>query len=221
MTFQELQDAVMGRLNLTSPEARTRIKRFLNQRYRNLQTSVGLGKVRRTIGSFNTVNGTDIYTNTQYVKFFQLSYPNGNRVLGERTEDQLREQDPDFSQTGEPRMYAVQKYGASSVTFRIVPKPSGVYTVAIDGLAVGTNMSADGDIPAFPEDFHDILDLWATADEFDKMEKPDQATKKEKQAERRMSELRYFLAKSAYLHKQQGTDFWWWGPYPNRPYGWM
>lgn len=220
MTFKNLQDRVMGRLNLTSTEARDRIKNFINERYRSLQTSINLGRVRRTEVTFPTVIGTFEYVRTDIIKPLTVRYPAGNRVVDERTLDQIRMMDADAGTTGAPQVYAVVKYAADGCTLYIWPKPDAVYTLSIDGLARGTNMSADGDIPAFPEDFHDILEFAATADELEKMEKPDQSVGFETRTEKRTRELRYFLAKSAYLGQQQ-NDFWWAGPWPTGYFGWF
>jgi hypothetical protein len=221
VTFKNLQDRVMDRYNLTSSDARTRIKNHLNERYRALVTSVSLGRVRRTPGiALNTVNGTATYTPTNVVKVIQIAYPAGNKVLDERTEDFIRESDPDLSQTGAPDCYVQQKFTATGVTVRIYPTPDAVYALTVDGIVSGTDMSVDGDVPAFPEDFHDILIFGALEEEAMKLEKNKDAPVWEKKAKTRTSELRYFLAKSGYLHKQQGAQFWWWGPHPGRPFGW-
>ena len=220
MTFKNIQDRIMDRVNLTSADGRTRIKNNTNERYRALQTSVGLGRVRRTNSTLNTVNGTATYTPPSVVKTFGISYPSGNKILTERTEDQIREMDPNLDTVGDPRHWAVLQFTATGILIRIWPTPTSIMALVIDGIASGTDMSADGDVPAFPEDFHDILVTQGIADEWDKMEKPDLATKQEKKAATRVTELRYFLSKSAYLHRQQGTTYWWWGPWGHRPYGW-
>ncbi len=52
MTFVQLQNQVMNRLNLTSTDARTRIKVELNLRYREIQSGVNLSQTRRGITTF-------------------------------------------------------------------------------------------------------------------------------------------------------------------------
>src|SRR5687767_13897307 len=108
MTFKTIQDRVMARTNLSWIRARDAVKGFINERYHRLQTSIGLGRVRRGTVEFPTVVSTATYTPSSLVKPIQISYPDGNRVLGERTENELREIDPNFSQTGAPELYAVQ-----------------------------------------------------------------------------------------------------------------
>ena len=215
MTFKNIQDRVMGRLNLTSAEARTRIKTFINERYRKLQTSVSMGRVRFGTGTFATAAGTFTYTPSSLVKPITLYYTAGNRVLAQKSMDEVRLMDPDASQTGEPEAWVLQKFTATGCTIYVWPKPDAIYTIGYDGIVSGTEMSADGDVPVFPEDFHDQLEFAATADELMKMEKPVLADKMELKAENRMRELRYFMAKSSYLNLQQGSgaDTWWWGPW--------
>ena len=219
MTFKNLQDRVMARFNLTSTDARDRIKTFLNERYRRLQTSISLGKVRRSSMTFDTVNGTVEYSPTSVIKIFTISYPAGNRVLEERTLDELRNMDPDRGDTGDPKLYAVTKYGATSVTIELYPKPTAVYTLRVDGLMTGTDMSNDNDVPAFPEDFHDALEFAAAADEAEKAERMEQSERFEQRYRERVSDLRYFLSKSAYLH-HTNEDNWWGGPWPGGYFGW-
>lgn len=214
MTFLELQTSVMSRLNLTTTEARTRIKAFINQRYRSLQTSIGLGQVRFGSSTFPTVGGTNSYSPTNLIKPMTLRIASVNVVLDERTMDQLRLMDPDLNQTGTPYFYAISNYGASTCTLFLWPTPDIVYTVAYDGIVRGTEMVADGDIPVFPEDFHDILTLMASADELLHKEKPALSDKMEQKGIDRTKELRYFLAKSGYLGLSQGdSGNWWWGPW--------
>lgn len=214
MTFLELQNNVLNRLNLTTPEARTRVKVFLNERYRRLQTTIGLGRVRFTSGTFPTVGGTYTYSPAGLIKPITLSIPSQNKVLDERTMDQLRLMDADLSTTGIPYLYAVQKFNAQTVTLYLWPKPDVIYTVNYDGIATGTNMSADADMPVFPEDYHDILEFAASADELMKMEKPQLSQSMEIKAETRTRELRYFLAKSSYLNQvQNDPGLWWFGPW--------
>ncbi len=60
------------------------------------------------------------------------------------------------------------------------------------------------DTPTFPEQFHDILVYGAMAIELDKMEKPDRQAAAEARFQGRLSELRFFIATSAYLTIYQG-----------------
>lgn len=216
MTFVELQNQVMARMNLTTTEARTRIKSFLNIRMRSLQTSIGLGQVRFASGTFPTVAGTFTYSPTNLIKPLALSIPALNRVLDERTKDQILIMDPGLQQTGAPIFYAITNYGATSCTLYLWPKPDAIYTIGYDGIIKGTDMVADGDIPVVPEDFHDILIFGATSDELLHKEKIPLSREMGQQVVTRTGELRYFIGKSAYLGLMQGDSAWWgWGPWYN------
>lgn len=204
----------MGRLGLTTTDARARIKIFINERYRKLQTSIGLARVRFGTITFPTISGTYLYSTTGLIKPWTVAIPGQNWVLEERPFDTIRTLDPDNSQTGRPEVYAVQKFAAVSVSLYLWPKPDGVYTIQVDGILTGTDLTADGDIPAVPEDFHDLLVFAASADELTKMEKPALAQAQEIRADARTRELRYFLEKSAYLgFVQNDLEGWWWGPW--------
>lgn len=211
MTFKNIQDDIMGRLGLTTPEARTRIKIMINERYRKLQTSIGMSRVRFGTITFPTVAGTSTYPTTGVIKPWTVQIPAQNWTLDEKSFDTIRTMDPDLSQSGRPYAYAVQKFAATSATLYLYPKPDAIYTIQVDGILTGSDLVADGDIPAFPEDFHDLLVFAASADELTKMEKPGLAQAQEIRADNRTRELRYFIEKSAYLGlmQREGADWWW------------
>ena len=223
-----MQDDVLDRLNLTSAAARTRVKKFLNIKYRELQTSLGLGAVRRGLIEVSSVSGTAEYstidTGTASLKIIRPTVVIWNPttvVLGARTLVQLRLMDPDLSQSGTPMYFAVVAFAATSCTIRLWPTPdeTTANAIIIDGLINGTALSADSDVPAFPEDFHDYLVYAACADELDKMEKVARAGRQLQLAETRLKALRYFMATKAFLHRHQGETYWWWGPF-NGSFGW-
>lgn len=189
----------MGRLNLSSDTARTRIKEFLNQRYREVSTSVSMTPVRRSTVTVATVVGTDTITPTDLLLPITVRIPALNRVLDEVSVDQMRTFDAGENTDADPQFYAINNVGASTVVLRLWPNPSAIRTISIDGIVRGTELSADGDIPVLPEDFHDLLVFGAMADEYDHFDKADFAARQEAKFEKRMSELRYYLAKSAYL----------------------
>lgn len=230
MTFVTLQNRILNRLNLTTTTARSRIKDFINERYRAVATSVGLvSRVRFGTVTFPTVNGQYEYqlaaailtpNNVGDVIHAQtLTYVAGNRILLESTLDSLRVTDPGNLRTGFPVRWAQHKYQRSGgVTTTNVaqvymwPKPDAVYTIQVDGILSGVDLSNDTDVPVLPDDFHDVLELFATADELYKESHADQAKIFEQKAEARLRELRYFIEKSVYCGLQQGEHgAWWWG----------
>jgi hypothetical protein len=212
MTFLELQDRVMDRLNLSTDAARARLSSFLNERLRNVQTSCNLGRTRRgTVEEDTTPDDTDLVV-TSAIKPFTISMADNRPALREVTVDQIRNLLPTQA-AGRPTHYAVKSFQAGGFTLELYPKPEAVYTLVIDGLLAGADLVDDTDVPGFPEDFHDILIFGAMADEYDHFDKPEQAMKQESKFEKRLRDLRYFLAKSTYLTRIQGgsnTQVLWW-----------
>ena len=212
MTFVQMQDRVMGRLNLSSATARTRLKEFLNERYRNVATSIGLGSVRRATVTVSTVAAASSVSPIGLLKPITISIPALNRVLEERTMDQLRLMDTSGTWTGDPQYYAIKSVDASAIVLELRPIPDAVRTLSIDGIVRGVELFNDDDIPVLPEDFHDILIFGTLADEYDHFDKAEFAARQETKFQSRLGELRYFLQKSAYLTRGQGEGAartWW------------
>jgi hypothetical protein len=214
MTFKQCQDRTLSRLNLTTTAARTRVKNAVNERNRRLATSCSLSRVRRGTVSINTVADTATITSTGVVKVFGIMIPTSNRILTERSIGEMRQLDPAETTTGEPYIYGVQRDNAASQTIQLFPIPDDIYALDIDGLLTGTDMSADGDIPAFPEDFHDALIFGALADEYGHAGDTVESERYEQKYEQRLRDLRYYLRVSGFLAKRQNSkaDTAWWAP---------
>lgn len=221
-TFVQLQDKIMGRLNLTSSDARTRVKAEINERYRSMLSSTGLARTRLTVaGSFNTVAGTYV-TSLSVAKVLNLVYTSLGRVLQELTLDQIRLLDPDSTRTGAPEAYAITGANATTTSVYVWPKPDAIYAIQYDALTNITDLSADGDVPVFPADFHDALVFGVLSDELLKLEKLELARSAEEKFDERVRGLRYFVRKSAYLHEQQGSEAVSAGVWPfYGPNGWL
>jgi hypothetical protein len=199
--FLALQNAVMSRLNLSTSDARSLVKGFLNLRYRQVQSSIGLAPTRRGVLTFNTVIGQrsvalPVAKLTNIVDRAILRRP-----LVEVTLDQLRALDPAELVVGPPTHYAIHKHEQDEVTILLYPTPTSVSALHADALLPGTDMSADADEPTFPADFHDVLVYGAVADSLRKLEKWKPADAEETRFASRLSDLRYFLVKSAYLSR--------------------
>lgn len=194
MTFLQLQDRVLGRLNLTSDEARIRIGEFLNENYRRVQTSIGMAQVRR--GTLEVAAQVGPFS-VGAIKPFTITLPVFNRLLVERTLDQLREIQTTPTVVGVPQCYAVTGFGTSSFELLLYPDPADAYGLEIDALLVGVDMVDDTDQPAFPEDFHDVLIFGALEDEYNHFDRPELAAVQAQKFQRRLGDLRYFLVKSA------------------------
>lgn len=222
MTFEQLQDAVMDRLNLTSVEARTRIKAALNLRYREVQSTLNLARTRRGLVTVSTVSGQATVTQSGVAKILGL-YDGDVRhaVLEEIALPTLFQLSAVDDTVGTPVRYAIDQHLADVVVLRFYPRPNAAIALDGDALLAGTDMADDDDEPTIPVDFHDILMQGVLADEYMKVEKTRPAGLAcEAKFEKRLGELRYFLVKSSYLTTRQqdigaisvGRRAW---PYPN------
>lgn len=205
MTFDEIVDDIMDRLNLTSTDSRTRVEREVNRYYRRVRTSIGLAEVSREKAvSATTVNGSANVTFSAVQKLFRV-YDDSTgrvRVLDEKTFDELRERTP---ASGTPTEWAVESQDDSTITILLNTQVVAADVPSLKADAISTRVDLQsGDIPGIPEDFHDILIEGVMSDEYRKREKMDLARIALDEYERRLSDLRMWLAKSNYLTIRQG-----------------
>lgn len=209
MTFSDIQSRVLNRCNLSSSDATTRVGQSINEAYKMLVSSLGLDVVQRVVGvSATTIIGSRSLTfglaGTPVEKILSLYNPlfSPPMVLAESDMDTLRNEpvlgDP-------PTEYAIQNIGPDFVTVYLNVQPSTAYVLLADVLSNASTLS-DTMQPQFPEDFHDCLERHAMAVELEKMEKYEFAAKQEAAFEQRVSDLRYYLAKSAYKDVYQGKN---------------
>lgn len=204
MTFAEIQSAVAERLNLTSSDALARIGRYINDRNRRLTSSIGLSTSRRTTNSQNTVIGSQQLTFALVkLEVVYTLVADKRRVLDEITYDEWRNRDTTSPATGDADNYAIETAGAATTVIVLDYTPDAVEAIKADGMGPATALSGSG-VPPFSADFHDALIFGAMADEYSKLEKPKQSMQYEQLYDGRVSELRYFIAKSAYLQQHQG-----------------
>lgn len=206
MTFTDIQTEIADRLNLTSAAALARIGRSINERYRWLASSIGFDTIERRTASASTVIGDRSLTfgpaPTKVQKLLSVFNPafTPPQILNQVDFDELRNQSIG---TDPPSQYAIQLMGADSVTIFLDSIPATIFSLSADVMSNLATLSGV-QVPAFAEDFHDILVYGGMATELDKMEKYDLSAKKEAQFEGRLSDLRMFIAKSAYLDIIQG-----------------
>lgn len=202
MTFTDIVGEIADRLNLTSAKAIARIGRSVNERYKWLASSLYLETtVRRAITATTTIGNRSLVFNCQktYSVFNSAFTP--VHVLRETDFDTLRNQPVG---TDPPQEYAIQLMGASTVTVYLSSVPATAYALGADAdvnLATLSGMET----PAFAESFHDILVYGGMATELDKMEKYDLAEVQNGRFEQRLSELRLYIALSAYHTVIQGS----------------
>jgi hypothetical protein len=106
--------------------------------------------------------------------------------------------------TGLPRAFAVKSMfsGYSVLTLDAYPDDD-LFSLKIEGYTVTPILDGTAE-PLLPGDFHDILVEGAISDELRKMEKPQLAAIAEAEYEKRLSDLRMFIAKHMYLDVFQG-----------------
>lgn len=203
MTFTSIQTEVLERLNLTSTTASARVGRTINEKYREMLSSVGLVTSVRGTVTANTAVGVRTLTFNNVEKLYTvfnaaLTPP---QVLTEITFDEMRNLPVS---TGDPaRMYAVQTVGASTVIIILGSIPASIYTLSADAEATIADLSGTG-VPAFPAKFHNALVYGAMVPELQKLEKYDLAAVQENKFQQRISELRLQIAMSGYLDIVQG-----------------
>ena len=197
----------MNRLNLTSTDARTRIKTELNLRYREVQSSVNMAPTRRGLITFPVSSGVPTTTQSGVAKVLSVYDPIYLlQPLVEISLNQLRMQDAPEIVVGVPYEYVIDNFENNIVTLRLFPVPSVTYDLSADALLAGIDMVSDSDEPAFPDDYHDVLVHGSLADELNKMEKYKAALVEDGAFQRRLSDLRYFIMKSAWMQGPRQTD---------------
>lgn len=209
MTFDQVVDEVMERLNLTSLDARERVGRRVNTRYRKVVSSVGMQTSQRISTSVLCHGLTDTDLPVVVVPFIEkiyritMSISGGVRVLKEKSFDEI---DNVATVTGGyPTAWAVKTLGPSEVTIKLDAYPAVDFTLIVEGYDKVIDMEGSQE-PFFPEDFHDILVEGAMSDELRKMEKPALAQIAENSYLQRLSDLRFFIAKSGYTDIAQGKN---------------
>lgn len=216
MTFSQIVAEAMDRLNLTSSDAQTRVGKEVNDRYRRLTTSIGLDTTRRTqvYATAALANRTMTFTGIEkllaVIDKSQVATGGQEIVLSQITMDEMHITPlrgnlvpGTDTPTGMPRHYAVIRVHPNAVDIFMDIVPTTGFQLYADGLMNAATLGTN-DSPDFPESYHDILVWGAMADEYRKMEKLNLMQDAEKNYETRLSDLRMFIAKSAYLAIYQG-----------------
>lgn len=208
MTFLEIVDQVLDNLNLTSDDARERVERRVNYVYKKVTTSIGLVTSRRIIQTV-TIDPTEVgstlpdITIEDVQKVLAVRYvvsATNSKTLEERSMDEIL----DTTLVRRiPQSFAVNLMGPTYVTIRLDAYPTSTFTLNIEAYEIAPVLEGLME-PYFPEDFHDLLIEGVMMDELRKMEKPALAEIASKNYERRLSDLRYFIAKSSYMDIVQG-----------------
>lgn len=202
MTFNEIVNEVCAQLNLTSADAIARVGRKLNIRYKRVTTSCGMITSRRTTVSMAASIGVRemVWATLEKVLAISDRSTGVDRTLDEISFNEMRNEPV---VTGQPTKFAIERMGSTTTTIILNCVPATAFTLYADGVVTGGTLSGTQE-PAFPESFHDLLVEGVMADELRKMQKVSEATIAESVYERRLNDLRQFIAVSAYKDIYQG-----------------
>jgi hypothetical protein len=220
MSFDEIVTEITAHLNLTSSEATTRVGREVNWYYRSVTTSCNLDTARRKTISSDTVSGTHEVTffNCEKIEAIYDTATDNPRLLIEATYDELRMFRPQIV-GGNPWRYAIKSTEDNNIIVYLDREMSAVHTLEAD-VWRRVDTLQDNESPSFPESFDDVLIHAVIALEYRKMQKGPEAKVAEDMYQKRLSELRQFLVKSAYIRVQQnqkGSR----GPFRRRTVTWQ
>lgn len=215
MTLSEIENRVMSRLGLTSSEQRARVRDEINDRYRQVTSSLNMAPSRRGSVTFTTASGNPLVVASGVTLLETIYDPTTRkRPLSEVPLSLIRQVDPGGDRTGPPESFATYTMHDDVLTLYLFPKPDAVYALPADVLLTGTDMTEASDSPAFESDFHDILVHGAIADEYLRDEKVrPQAAAYEAKFGARLSELLLHRQRKIWLSRQV-TD-----PHTRGPFG--
>jgi hypothetical protein len=209
MTFDQIVSRVMDRLNLTSDAAQTRVGERVNEVYKDVTTSIGLVTSRRVALEVTTdpqaVGSTLPELEIEGIeKITRITYTvdGGIKRLDELMYDDLTSK---ATATSMPTAWALKRMGSGTVTIVLDAFPEDEFTLIVDGYETADELADDAE-PNLPVSFHDLLVEGAMALELRKMEKPQLAQIADGRYAQRLSDLRMFIAKSAYLDILQGKN---------------
>jgi hypothetical protein len=164
MTFTEIVTAVQNDLNLTSSASTTRVGQWVNRGYKRLASDFGIRTIEEQLGVVaNTVVGNrnmlwDATTTTPTVgveKILALydTTVTPYRPIIEVSVDELRNS---VISTDPVQRYAVLSMGSAGVVLFLDCIPATIYPLTADILANLATLSGS-QVPAFTEDYHDLL----------------------------------------------------------------
>jgi hypothetical protein len=202
MTFTEIQAEILGRLNLSSTTASTRIGSEINTIYKRVTTAIGLQVARRTEVQAAASLGSRYLTFTGIEKIITVidKSSGSDRILNELSFETLQAQGVGSEP---PQSYAIARMNAGSVQIYLDCIPQTTFTLYAAGHATASALSGSQE-PSFPESFHDIIVEGVMEQEYRKLEKLALAQTSKTVYEQRLSDLRMWVAKSVMQDIVQG-----------------
>ena len=205
MTFTEIVDEILDRLELNSTDAAARVGRAVNRIYRSVTTTTNLNTTRTVLGATGTIGLGLSYATFSSVEKIVRVYDTSTGNVRDLKEISLLQMREEKTGTDVPTKWAVRDSGATSVTLQFNTVAQAEIPLFADGIVTVADLSGS-DVPVIPVSFHDILIEGVLVDEYKKLEKVQYSRESKAQYEQRLSELRYFLAKSAYADIYQGAQ---------------
>lgn len=195
MTFTQIVEDIMNRLNLSSDSAEIRVGRGVNRTYRKVTTAIGLQMSRRGTVQANVTMGvsTLVFPNTEKIIDVYNRSNTPYSKLEQVTLDELRDEMP-YPASDNPSRWAAHSHTADAVTIEFNRIPQTAFTLYADAHQVVADLSGVQE-PAFPESFHDVLIEGTMMDEYRKLEKPAMAAMCQKEFEKLISDLKMWVAK--------------------------
>lgn len=206
MTKEEIIDEIMSRLNLTSTTARARIGTIFNRYYLRVTTAIGMAQISRRefdVEGITTIASAEVeFALMEKITRVFFINDNGEKAfLDEVTIDELR--DEDIPSGDMPSRYAMKSMGSESCTIYLDQIAETEYSLFADGYIKGSLLE-DEDEPVFPESFHDVMVEGPLVDEYKKLKDGENAKGSKLEYEQRMSDLKHWAGKTAYLKIRQG-----------------
>lgn len=204
MTHDEISTEIRSTLNLTSSTAITRVSNLINRYYKRITSSLGIPEGTRIslTASANTTIASQTIQFTSVEKVSRVWYLSGGSkvFLTEVSLDELRDLDPVSSDT--PTRWAQVSFTDNDVTIMIDTLAASQFAMKADCYATIAAISGS-QIPQFPESFHDVLVYGPLKEERLKMGQKQEADDAKREYETRLSDLRFWFAKSKYKQVQQ------------------
>lgn len=206
MTKAEIVTEIMNRLNLTSSTATARIGTLFNRYYLRVTTAIGMAQITRRefdVEGLTTIASAEVeFALMEKITRVFFINDNGEKTfLEEVSIDELR--DEDIPSGDMPSRYAGKSVGSESVTIYLDQIAETEYSLFADGYIKGSLLDDDEE-PVFPESFHDVMVEGPLVDEYKKLKDGENAKASKLEYEQRLSDLKHWAGKSAYLRWRQG-----------------
>lgn len=196
MTFLEMKQRLARRrgANATTIDTLTaaRYADFINESYHALLRQPWAIALRDTTTTKASVAGTQSYTVTSAARINRIWETTNDIKLRMWTLSYLRDVDPD-PQQGTPIVWIPTDVTKTSQTFILWPTPAAVITYTLDITSPITELSATGDVPLLPDDFHDLLVDMAERKDLRKADDPDRARMLDRDIAQGVKDLRAWV----------------------------